>query len=178
MPLLILLLLEIIVFVLVGEWVGFLWATLLIILGSAFGLILLRSNQAMMGKRLQEKMRKGEMPLKEMMSMPFRLFAAVLLVIPGFLTDVLAILCLVPWTRNRMLNLLMNSKMVKNMQKNGMSGVNIDQFKMKMNTDMHQKHQKPANDTQKGPEGPAPLEGECWEDKDSKSPKDPDKSKD
>jgi UPF0716 protein FxsA len=87
-------LIEIALFVTLGGAIG-LWPTLAIVLGSGFlGVAILRG----LGMRSLEQMRRGmsvnpHQPLAEGL---MTRFAAVLLILPGFLTDVLGVLLLIP----------------------------------------------------------------------------------
>lgn len=170
MPFLIILaILEILVFVLIGESIGFLWAISLIIAGSAGGIYLLRTANLKMMEKMQQKIAKGQMPLQEMMSAPFRMIAGWLLIIPGIITSIFGLLCLLPITRKFLLKAIMRSKAFAKFQKGGnpmagsMSGIDINNFQMHMKNNMHKKNKEPANDD------PKTLEGEFWEETQDKT---------
>ncbi|MAZ77162.1 MAG: hypothetical protein CMF39_00600 [Legionellaceae bacterium] len=161
--------LEVVVFVLVGEAIGFLWAVLLVVAGSILGLYLLKTANLKMMEKLQKKLAAGQMPLKEMMGAPFRMFAGWLLMIPGIISSVLGLLCLLPLTRKLLINMMMRSKAFSKFSKGNqpMNGFDINNFNMDVKTNMHKKNTKSANDD------PNVLEGEFWEEKKQKhSPKD------
>jgi UPF0716 protein FxsA len=143
MPFLIIyIILETLVFIGVGKLIGFGLALTLLILGSIIGFIMMRRMNLTMMQRLQKKMERGELPLKEMMGMPFKMMAGVLLIIPGFITDILAICCFIPLTRNWLFKILMKSKLMK---KKG-ANFNMQNFQnMQMNTGLHKRREKAIN---------------------------------
>lgn len=92
-------LIEIALFVTVGGWIG-LWATLAIVLGTAFGGIALmrwRGLRAMADLRGQ--MRSMGNPLSLAADQAMFMLAGLLLVLPGFITDFLGLLLLLPPVR-------------------------------------------------------------------------------
>lgn len=160
MPILFLLVflgLEILTFALVVELVGFWFAFLLLILGSATGFVMMRNMNVNMLQKLQKKMEKGELPLHDMMKMPFRMMASILLMIPGFLTDILAICCFIPATRNFLMQMMMKSKIMRGKAGQMNMGMGMQHFQqMHTHTELHKKH----------PESGNVLDGECWKDED------------
>ena len=82
---------EILLFVLFGDFLGFFVVLLLIIITGVVGLLLLRSNVSIS-------------EIKELASNPndwlYRKVSGVLLLIPGFFTDILALVMLVKGLRN------------------------------------------------------------------------------
>jgi UPF0716 family protein affecting phage T7 exclusion len=166
MPIIIILaILEIVVFVLLGEAIGFLWAVLLVVACSASGVYLLRTANLKMMEKLQKKLAAGQMPIQEMMGAPFRMFAGWLLMIPGLITSALGLLCLLPITRKFLIKMMMRSKAFSKFSKGnnpmagGMGGFDINNFNMDIKNNLHKKNEKPANDD------PNTLEGEYWEEK-------------
>lgn len=86
-------LVEIALFVTLGAAIG-LWGTLLVVLGTGvLGLSILRGQQV---GRLRSSLRN---PLAAAGSDVLRMLAGVLLVLPGFLTDALGLLLLIPPVR-------------------------------------------------------------------------------
>lgn len=103
MPLAILLLLplaEIAAFVVVGKYIGVLATLGLTVVASLAGLVLLRVQGAGILRRLQTESRKGTDPAREIVHGAMIVIAAFLLIIPGFLTDVVGILLFVPFVRD------------------------------------------------------------------------------
>jgi UPF0716 protein FxsA len=88
--------LEIAGFIVVGKAIG-LWLTLaLILLTSFIGLVILRSGGLGMVRNLQAASRTSAPPAKELVSGAMRVVAGILLFLPGFITDIIGLLLLVP----------------------------------------------------------------------------------
>jgi UPF0716 protein FxsA len=91
--------LEIAGFIVVGKALG-LWLTLALILFTSFlGLIILRSGGMGMVRDLQNASRTGAEPAQTMISGGMRVIAGILLFLPGFITDSLGLLLLIPSVR-------------------------------------------------------------------------------
>ncbi|PXF29801.1 hypothetical protein WH50_18875 [Pokkaliibacter plantistimulans] len=99
-PLLIIIpMVELALLIKVGQTIGVL-STLLLVIGTALlGSYILRKQGAAALWRAQEKMRRGELPAKEMVEGLFIGLGGVLLLTPGVMTDVMGLLCLLPATR-------------------------------------------------------------------------------
>ncbi len=91
--------LEIAGFIVVGKAIG-LWPTLaLIILTSMLGLVILRNGGLGMVRNLQNAGRTGDQPAEALVSGGMRVIAGILLFVPGFFTDIIGVLLLVPVVR-------------------------------------------------------------------------------
>ena len=90
-------LIEIILFILLGDFFGFFLVVFLIILTGAFGLILLRSN-INLGEIKNLALEPNEWMYKKI--------AGILLIIPGFFTDLLGLILLLKQLRMLVWNLL------------------------------------------------------------------------
>ncbi|MDR9808555.1 FxsA family protein [Rhizobium hidalgonense] len=91
---------EIAGFVIVGRAIG-LWLTLaLVMLGFVLGMILLRRQGIGILRRMSSEGRNGVMPGRELLQPAMNVIASLLLIIPGFITDVIAILILIPPVRD------------------------------------------------------------------------------
>ena len=92
-------LIEIALFVTLGGWLG-LWLTLAIVLGTALaGIMLLRWRGLRAMADLRGQMREMGNPLALAADQAVFMLAAVLLVLPGFLTDIMGLLLLIPPVR-------------------------------------------------------------------------------
>lgn len=90
---------ELYVILRVGDALGWL-PTLLILVGdSILGSILMRSQGRAVWKRFQEAMEAGRVPHREVLDGVLVIFGGAFLITPGFLTDVIGVLCLLPPTR-------------------------------------------------------------------------------
>jgi UPF0716 protein FxsA len=83
----------------VAAWIGVGW-TLLLLLGlSLLGLVLLRREGARAWRSFSAAVAEGRPPGREAMNGMLVLVGALLIIVPGFVTDVLALLCLLPFSR-------------------------------------------------------------------------------
>lgn len=95
---------EIAGFVVVGRWLG-LWPTLgLVILSAFIGILLLRQQGVSLLREISEESRQGRTPAKAIVSGAMMVVAAILLIIPGFLTDLIGILLFLPPVRHSLWN--------------------------------------------------------------------------
>jgi len=95
-----LILVEILVFVWVADHIG-LGLTLLALLGSAtLGLWLIRRTGLDMIGRLRLALAQGQEPGHSLVDGVCFVIAGMLLIVPGFFTDLLAIVFMLPWSRN------------------------------------------------------------------------------
>lgn len=100
-------LVEIYFLIQVGQEIGAFSTVLLCILTAALGAILLRIQGILTLLRAREKLQRGEIPADNLLEGLILLIAGVMLLTPGFVTDVIGFLCLVPSLRSRMaLNML------------------------------------------------------------------------
>jgi UPF0716 protein FxsA len=80
----------------IGSEIGLLM-TLALVLGSGFlGLHLIRREGTSTFARARERLERGEMPAGEMMNGAALIFGGALLMAPGFLSDALGFMCLIP----------------------------------------------------------------------------------
>lgn len=93
-------LLEIAVFILVGRAIGLFPTLALVILAALAGGLLLRQQGLSTLSRLRNNVNAGTIPGRTMFDAMLIGVAAILLVLPGFLSDVLALSLLVPPVRN------------------------------------------------------------------------------
>jgi UPF0716 protein FxsA len=91
--------LEIYLIVQVGQLIG-VWWTLAILVGEALlGAWLMRREGTRAWKALNEAFASGKMPTGELADTALILVGGVLLVMPGFITDIFGLLFLLPFTR-------------------------------------------------------------------------------
>lgn len=104
MPLLITLVLlpfiEIAGFIIVGRAIGVLPTLGLIILTAMIGAVLLRVQGLSVLQRLNNHMNSGEDPSRDLIHAAMIVTAGILLLIPGFVTDILGFLLFVPFVRD------------------------------------------------------------------------------
>lgn len=105
---------EIGLFVLIGGEIG-VWSTLGVVLLTAIvGTALVRAQGLSVIRELNGNMERGELPISAMVSGVCLVLAGILLVTPGFLTDAIGFILLIPWTRN-----LLGAGLVTGLAKHG-----------------------------------------------------------
>lgn len=90
---------ELAVLIQVGTEIGGLTTIALVFLTAIVGVSLIRKQGLETSQKAQEKMQRGELPASEMAEGLMLVFAGVCLLIPGFVTDVIGGLLLVPFFR-------------------------------------------------------------------------------
>ena len=95
---------EIYVLVSVGQAIGGLSTVLLVVVTAFIGSSLLRQQGWSTMAKAQQSMSEGRTPAIEMMEGVVILVSGILLLTPGFLTDALGLLGLVPWSRSYFIN--------------------------------------------------------------------------
>jgi len=91
--------LEIYLLIQIGGLIGFL-PTLLLLFGAAgLGTYLLQTQGWNTWMRLQQSLARGEIPANELVNGAVIVVGGALLLLPGFLSDVVGLFCLIPFTR-------------------------------------------------------------------------------
>ena len=98
---------ELYVILKVGDVIGWWQTILLLALDSVLGSALLRSQGRAVWRRFNETMAAGRVPHKELQHGIAVIVGGALLITPGFLTDILGLLLLLPPTRIVILRLVM-----------------------------------------------------------------------
>jgi UPF0716 protein FxsA len=83
----------------VGPALGPVWTILLLAADSVLGSLLLRSQGRIVWRRFNEALAAGRMPHREVVDGVLVIFGGAMLITPGFLTDIVGVLLLVPPTR-------------------------------------------------------------------------------
>ncbi|MBT8768786.1 FxsA family protein [Metapseudomonas boanensis] len=92
-------LIELAVLIKVGSAIGVL-PTLLLVIGTALlGSVLLRVAGVATAWRARERLARGEVPEQEMLEGLLIAVGGGLLLLPGFISDIIGLLCLIPFTR-------------------------------------------------------------------------------
>lgn len=104
MPILLLLfivvpIIEVFILIQVGQVIGAWWTVGLVVLTAVIGSLLLRMEGLATLFRLQNTLRRGEVPAFELMEGALLLVGGALLLTPGLFTDAIGFTCLLPWTR-------------------------------------------------------------------------------
>ena len=101
-------LVELYLIIKVGGAIGALWTVLLVIMTAVIGVQLLRIQGLSTLRRARENLDQGSLPAMEMMEGLLLAVGGVLLITPGFITDTLGFLCLIPVTRRAIIRYLMS----------------------------------------------------------------------
>lgn len=94
-------LIEIAILVKVGGWIGLWWTLGLVLLMAAAGTYVFNRQGFAMMNRVVETMAQGKPPVGAVIDGAFLMVAGLLLITPGLMTDVLALLLLIPPLRHR-----------------------------------------------------------------------------
>lgn len=95
----------------VGSAIGALPTILLLILAGVAGVFLLRHQGFVTLTRLQRSLNAGELPAQAMLEGALLVLAGLLFLIPGFFTDILGLLLVLPPTRYLLLKVLLKSSL-------------------------------------------------------------------
>jgi UPF0716 protein FxsA len=91
---------ELYVILKVGDAIGALWTILLLAADSVLGSMLLRAQGRSVWRRFNETMSAGRVPHRELIDGVLVVFGGAFLITPGFLTDIVGLLLLLPPTRS------------------------------------------------------------------------------
>jgi UPF0716 protein FxsA len=97
---------ELYVILKVGDAIGAVWTILLLAADSVLGSLLLRAQGRSVWRRFNEALTAGRMPHREVMDGVLVIFGGAFLITPGFLTDIVGLLLLIPPTRTVIRRLL------------------------------------------------------------------------
>ena len=131
---------EIYLLIQVGGLIGAIPTVFLVVFTAVLGALLLRQQGFATLRRVQESMARGELPALQLLEGALLLFGGALLLTPGFFTDAIGFVCLVPPLRQGLIRWLMSRGAFK-FTAAGRSP--------------HEPHQ-----------GPRTIDGESWRDKD------------
>jgi UPF0716 protein FxsA len=90
---------ELAVIIQVGSLIGVWWTIALLIVDSVLGAMLMRSQGRAAWRRFNDAVRSGRVPAREVADGVLVIFGGALLLTPGFLSDILGALFLLPPTR-------------------------------------------------------------------------------
>jgi UPF0716 protein FxsA len=99
-------LIEIALFIVIGQAIGLLPTLLGIVLTGIVGCLVLRWQGIAALREMQVRMQRGEMPARAMGDTMLIGLGGLLLLLPGYFTDLAGLLLLLPWTRELIYRLL------------------------------------------------------------------------
>lgn len=109
-------LIEIYLLLVIGGIIGPLPTVAMVVFTAVLGAWLLRIEGFNTWFRLQQSMAQGKVPALEMVEGPILLVGGALLLTPGFFTDFLGFLCLLPSTRKRLARYILNKWLLTRVQ--------------------------------------------------------------
>ena len=140
-------LLEIYVLVSVGQAIGGLSTVLLVIMTALIGSTLLKQQGWSTMAKAQQSMAEGKTPAFEMLEGVVILASGILLLTPGFITDGIGLLGLMPWSRSYFINHILEK--------------NAERVFSRQSIFIHRNRNTETKNSIKD----EPIEGEFWEDK-------------
>jgi UPF0716 protein FxsA len=90
---------ELAVLIQVGQAIGVWWTIAILIADAILGSILMRAQGRAAWRRFNEAMAAGRVPAREVVDGALVMFGGLLMLTPGFITDILGFVLLVPPTR-------------------------------------------------------------------------------
>src|SRR4051794_33590658 len=90
---------ELAVLIQIGQAIGVWWTIALLVVDAVLGSLLARSQGRSVWRRFNEALRSGRAPAREVMDGALVVFGGALLLTPGFLSDILGAVLLLPPTR-------------------------------------------------------------------------------
>mgnify|MGYP003959070775 FL=1 len=111
-------LLEIYVLVSVGESIGGFSTVMLVVITALIGSTLLKQQGWSTMAKAQQAMANGQTPAFEMLEGVVILISGVLLLTPGFITDTVGLLGLMPWSRTYFIDQILTKNASKVFSKN------------------------------------------------------------
>ena len=90
---------ELAVLIQIGQLIGVWWTIALLVADAILGSLLARSQGRLAWRHFNEALQAGRMPAREVMDGALVLFGGALLLTPGFISDILGLLLLLPPTR-------------------------------------------------------------------------------
>jgi UPF0716 protein FxsA len=109
---------ELVVIIQVGQAIGVWWTIALLIADAILGSVLMRAQGRAAWRRFNAAVQEARVPAREVLDGALVIFGGVLLLTPGFITDVLGLILLVPPARalvRRLLARRLERRMVSSM---------------------------------------------------------------
>jgi UPF0716 protein FxsA len=91
---------ELYVILRVGDALGWQWTILLLAADSILGSVLLKTQGRAVWRRFNSELERGRMPHREVIDGVLVIFGSAFLITPGFITDLIGLLLLLPPTRS------------------------------------------------------------------------------
>ena len=115
-------LIEIYLFIKIGSQIGAFNTVMLILFTAVLGIAYVKYEGFNTLKSGMEQLIKNELPIYEIVSGATLAFAAILLILPGFATDLIGLLLIIPFTRKLILKKFINKSNKIKKEKNYIEG--------------------------------------------------------
>ena len=155
-------LVELYVIIAVGEEIGALWTVILVLLTAVIGVNMLRIQGMSTLIRAQRNMSQGAIPAMEMVEGIALAVAGVLLITPGFITDSIGFLLLIPASRRAIIRYIMARATVVTSFGGQSSQWQSNHRQSNHRQSSHQQQQKPGSESPESrhPKAGRTIEGE------------------
>ena len=105
-------LIEIFILIEVGGWIGAIPTIFFVVFTAVLGALLLRHQGLITLQRFQLSLAQGQVPAMELMEGVVLIIAGALLLTPGFFTDLIGFLCLIPPLRQAVIGRIVERQMI------------------------------------------------------------------
>jgi UPF0716 protein FxsA len=105
-------LIEIFILIEVGGWIGAIPTIFLVVFTAVLGALLLRHQGLITLQRFQLSLAQGQVPAMELIEGVVLIIAGALLLTPGFFTDLVGFLCLIPPLRQAVIRRIVERRLV------------------------------------------------------------------
>jgi UPF0716 protein FxsA len=124
--LLLLPLVEIAGFVIIGPWLGVVGTLAAVLLSAIIGIAIIRSQGMVALDRIHTAMAQGETPVRPMVDGALVLLAGALFILPGFVSDLVALLLLLPIVRRAVAGIVVRSLRQRNFRRRAQTASAIE----------------------------------------------------
>jgi UPF0716 protein FxsA len=107
---------EIYLLLTVGGIIGALPTIAIVVFTAVLGAWLLRQQGFQTLRRFQESLAQGNIPTYEIIEGPILLLGAALLLTPGFITDLMGLICLIPSLRRKVAQYILEKHLIQAVQ--------------------------------------------------------------
>ncbi len=107
---------EIYLLIKVGSWIGALPTVFMVVFTAVLGVLLLRQQGFAALQRVQASIARGQVPAMELLEAMLLALGGALLLTPGFFTDALGFLCLIPAVRQWLVRSLLDRYLLSQQQ--------------------------------------------------------------
>jgi UPF0716 protein FxsA len=110
---------EMVLLIKVGGLIGALPTVALVMLTALIGVAMFRKQGFLTLQRIQEKLIMGELPGQELIEGAMLLIGGALLLTPGFFTDAIGFICLIPMSRRSLAKMVVSHSLLQPIMSSG-----------------------------------------------------------